>query len=155
MYNETSGGSSSSSSLGWSDEYEGSTTKKVYEELKRMNSVLRGEEVLPPHYDKEEYEQWMKTFPNISIFDFSETPVNSIRDITEKLSKEPSDFFIYGIGTSSVSKYDCDINTSNRLSRRKTTVMRISEISPSRLLNQRGLYQLPHDKHVRYFLQYR
>ncbi|KAJ8958266.1 hypothetical protein NQ318_017410 [Aromia moschata] len=60
-------GLSSSSSLSWSDEYESETTKKVQDELERMDRVLRGEEPIPPHYDKDEYEQWMNIFPDLRI----------------------------------------------------------------------------------------
>lgn len=58
-------GLSSSSSLSWSDEFESETSQKVLDELERMDRVLRREEPIPPHYDKDEYEQWMNTFPNI------------------------------------------------------------------------------------------
>lgn len=59
------GGLSSSSSLSWSDEYESETTKMVHEELERIDRVLRGEEPIPPEYDRDEFEQWMTFFPNV------------------------------------------------------------------------------------------
>ncbi|XP_023023903.2 uncharacterized protein isoform X2 [Leptinotarsa decemlineata] len=133
----TEGGSSSSSSLGWSDEYEGSTTKKVFEELKRMDRVLRGVETVPPHYDVDEYEQWMNKFPNISIFDSNKTPVNSTQNINEKLGNEINISSVFG--SSVISSRNCDISSSNKNNpRKKLTPMRASEISPSILLNQRG-----------------
>lgn len=58
-------GLSSSSSLSWSDEYDSEISQKVLNELERMDRVLRREEPIPLHYDKDEYEQWMNTFPNI------------------------------------------------------------------------------------------
>lgn len=61
------GGLSSSSSLSWSDDYETETTKKVYDELRRLDRVLKGEETIPPNYDKDECEQWMTRFPNLRL----------------------------------------------------------------------------------------
>lgn len=61
------GGLSSSSSLSWSDDYETETTKKVYDELKRLDRVIKAEEPIPPNYDKEECEQWMTHFPNLRL----------------------------------------------------------------------------------------
>lgn len=58
-------GLSSSSSLSWSDEYDSEISQKVLNELERMDRVLQREEPIPLHYDKDEYEQWMNTFPNI------------------------------------------------------------------------------------------
>lgn len=59
------GGLSSSSSLSWSDDYETETTKKVYDELKRLDRVLKGEEPIPTNYDQVECEEWMNFFSNI------------------------------------------------------------------------------------------
>lgn len=63
-------GLSSSSSLSWSDDYETETTKKVYDELKRLDSVLKGEEPIPSDYDMEECTEWMKYFPNLRYVKF-------------------------------------------------------------------------------------
>lgn len=57
------GGLSSSSSLSWSDDYETETTKKVYDELNRLDKVFKGEESIPPNYDSEECQEWMEYFP--------------------------------------------------------------------------------------------
>lgn len=63
-------GLSSSSSLSWSDDYEKETTKKIYDELKRLNSVLKGDEPIPPDYDMEECNEWMNYFPNLRFVKF-------------------------------------------------------------------------------------
>lgn len=59
------GGLSSSSSLSWSDDYEAETTRKVYDELKRLDMVLKGEVPIPSNYDEEECKEWMDCFPNL------------------------------------------------------------------------------------------
>lgn len=60
-------GLSSSSSLSWSDDhYESETSKKVYDELNKIDQVLRGEAPIPSCYDKDEFEQWMNLFPNLT-----------------------------------------------------------------------------------------
>lgn len=59
------GGLSSSSSLSWSDGYETETSKKVYDELKKLDQVLKGDEPIPASYDKEECQEWMQCFPNL------------------------------------------------------------------------------------------
>ena len=59
------GSKSSSSSLSWGEEYKSEASKKLREELERMDGVLRGAEPIPDHYDKEEYEEWMHFFPNL------------------------------------------------------------------------------------------
>lgn len=61
------GGLSSSSSLSWSDDYETETTKKVFDELKVLDRVLKGEIPIPLKCDKEEYEEWMDFFPNLRL----------------------------------------------------------------------------------------
>lgn len=60
-------GLSSSSSLSWSDDhYETETSKKVYDELIKIDQVLRGEEDIPSYYDRDEFEEWMNLFPNLT-----------------------------------------------------------------------------------------
>lgn len=59
------GGLSSSSSLSWSDDYETETSKKVYDELKKLDQVLKGDEPIPASYDKEECQEWMQCFPKL------------------------------------------------------------------------------------------
>ncbi|GJQ74364.1 hypothetical protein Trydic_g21240 [Trypoxylus dichotomus] len=54
---------SSSSSLSWGEDCETEATQKVKYEYDKMNNVLRGLEPIPPHYDKDEYKLWIKTFP--------------------------------------------------------------------------------------------
>lgn len=63
-------GLSSSSSLSWSDDYETETTKKVYDELRRLDRVLKGEEPIPPDYNMEECKEWMDYFPNLRFVNF-------------------------------------------------------------------------------------
>ncbi|KAF2894171.1 hypothetical protein ILUMI_12004 [Ignelater luminosus] len=60
-------GKSSSSSVSWSDEFDTEATQHVQNELERMERVLQGKEPIPPHYNRDEYEQWIKTFPQLSI----------------------------------------------------------------------------------------
>lgn len=56
---------SSSSSLSWSEEIEGESTELVQIELERMERVLQGLEPIPAHYDRSEYELWIKQFPQL------------------------------------------------------------------------------------------
>lgn len=57
---------SSSSSLSWSDEYEVEQSKKVLEELNRLDKVFRRIEPIPSDYDAEEIEEWLECFPGLT-----------------------------------------------------------------------------------------
>lgn len=57
---------SSSSSVSWLEE-DTEATKAVQQELTRMQRVLDGAEAIPSHYDRDEYELWIKTFPALSL----------------------------------------------------------------------------------------
>ena len=56
-------GSDSSNSWGAECDLEG--THLVQAEYERMVMVLTGLEPVPDHYDKDEYQLWMKTFPTL------------------------------------------------------------------------------------------
>ncbi|KAJ8911961.1 hypothetical protein NQ315_012772 [Exocentrus adspersus] len=133
-------GLSSSSSLSWSDEYESEISKKVLEELERMDRVLRREEPIPPYYDRDEYEQWMNTFPNISIFDNHLTPVNSTHNI-RKLDQEDRDrdreLIIYGTDKQNVLNKDCDVTSVNN-NKKKSAVINLSDSPSNKLFNQKS-----------------
>ncbi|XP_025828913.1 uncharacterized protein LOC112904031 isoform X2 [Agrilus planipennis] len=60
---------SSSSSLSGYEDFETEATHKVENELIQMNKVLQKEVPILDHYDKEEYEQWMHMFPDVSLWD--------------------------------------------------------------------------------------
>ncbi|KAF5295065.1 hypothetical protein FQA39_LY13216 [Lamprigera yunnana] len=60
-------GKSSSSSISWSDDFDVEATKRVQLEFERMERILQGQEPIPSHYNKDEYKQWIKTFPQLSI----------------------------------------------------------------------------------------
>ncbi|XP_065158888.1 uncharacterized protein [Atheta coriaria] len=47
----------------WNEEYENDSTQLVKAEYDRMERVLQCREAYIPHYDKEEYKLWIKTFP--------------------------------------------------------------------------------------------
>ncbi|XP_018573861.1 uncharacterized protein LOC108912917 [Anoplophora glabripennis] len=131
-------GLSSSSSLSWSDEYESEISQKVLNELERMDRVLRREEPIPLHYDKDEYEQWMNTFPNISIFDNHLTPVNSTHNIRKLLDEEDMELIIYGSDKHNFLHKDCDVATFNN-TKKKSAVIDTFDNSSNRLLNQRNI----------------
>lgn len=57
------GATSSSSSQDWTEEFDSEATVKVLEEFKRMEMVLCGFKPIPKNYDRDEYQQWMTTFP--------------------------------------------------------------------------------------------
>ncbi|KAJ8980753.1 hypothetical protein NQ317_013758 [Molorchus minor] len=123
-------GLSSSSSLSWSDEYESDTSKKDT----RRAGKNGPKEPIPSHYDRDEYEEWMNTFPNLSIFDREITPTNSTHNILETLEEKGDELKVYGNDMYNV--LNCDNLTSNK--RKKEAVIRIKEISPEKLLNQRS-----------------
>lgn len=58
-------GKSSSSSVSWSDDFDTEATQHVQDEFERMERVLQGQEPIPPHYNRDEYEQWIKIFPQL------------------------------------------------------------------------------------------
>ncbi|VEN46420.1 unnamed protein product [Callosobruchus maculatus] len=120
------GGFSSSSSLSWSDEYDSDTSKKIQEELQLINRVLQGEEDIPPHFDKDEFEQWMSAFPNLSIFDSLLTPVNSTENLTSKLIQEQDDKFeelkIMGCKSRTYLKKGCDKVNSAKHERNQSVI---------------------------------
>ncbi|KAK5649849.1 hypothetical protein RI129_000878 [Pyrocoelia pectoralis] len=75
-------GKSSSSSISWSEDFDSEATLKVQNELERMERILLGKEAIPLHYNKDEYTQWIDTFPKIRIIeDTSNTPTREIDDI--------------------------------------------------------------------------
>lgn len=57
---------SSSSSVSWSEEVGGESASLVQNEFECMERVLQGLEPIPDHYDRDEYELWMKTFPMLT-----------------------------------------------------------------------------------------
>lgn len=59
-------GKSSTSSASWIEE-DVEATKAVQCEFFRMQRVLKGVEAIPPHYDRDEYELWMRTFPTLNL----------------------------------------------------------------------------------------
>lgn len=58
-------GRSSSSSISWTDEFDAEATHLVAKEYERMQRVLEGLEPIPSHYNRDEYEQWIQTFPQL------------------------------------------------------------------------------------------
>ncbi|KAK4882993.1 hypothetical protein RN001_006312 [Aquatica leii] len=60
-------GKSSSSSISWSDDFDTEATKRVQIEFERMERILQGKEPIPLHYNKDEYQQWINTFPQLSV----------------------------------------------------------------------------------------
>nr|CAH7726994.1 unnamed protein product [Callosobruchus chinensis] len=125
------GGLSSSSSLSWSDEYDSDTSKKIQEELQLINRVLKGEEEIPSHFDKDEFQQWMTTFPHLSIFDSLLTPVNSTENLTSKLIEEQDDKFeelkIMGSKSRTYLKKGCDkVNSAKH--EQKQTVIHLKDV---------------------------
>lgn len=63
--NITSDDHSSDSSNSWGAECELEGTHLVQVEYERMIRVLSGLEPVPDHYDKDEYQLWMRTFPSL------------------------------------------------------------------------------------------
>lgn len=59
-------GKSSTSSASWIEE-DVEATKAVQYEFFRMQGILKGVEPIPPHYDHDEYELWMRTFPTFNL----------------------------------------------------------------------------------------
>nr|CAI5823979.1 unnamed protein product [Callosobruchus analis] len=120
------GGFSSSSSLSWSDEYDSDTSKKIQEELQLINRVLQGEEDIPAHFDRDEFEQWMTNFPNLSIFDSPLTPVNSTENLISKLIEEQGDKFeelkIMGCKSRTYLKKGCDKANSAKHERNQSVI---------------------------------
>lgn len=57
---------SSSSSLSWDDNYEIEITRKVQHELEILDKVFKNEIDIPDYYDKNEIEEWMHKFPNLT-----------------------------------------------------------------------------------------
>ncbi|KAB0801937.1 hypothetical protein PPYR_04123 [Photinus pyralis] len=83
-------GKSSSSSISWSDDFDGEATIKVQCELERMERVLQGKEAIPPHYNKQEYKQWIDTFPQISIMENSNNSTPTQNDqVNDRSNKSP------------------------------------------------------------------
>lgn len=86
-------GKSSSSSISWSEDFDGEATIKVQRELEQMERVLQGKETIPSHYNKQEYKQWIDTFPQISIIENSNnsTPTqdDQVNDTSYTSNKSP------------------------------------------------------------------
>ncbi|XP_017774278.1 PREDICTED: uncharacterized protein LOC108561026 [Nicrophorus vespilloides] len=58
---------SSNSSISWAEDYEQQATEIVKKEYERMERILQCLEPIPPHYDRDEYKLWIKTFPCLNL----------------------------------------------------------------------------------------
>ncbi|KAF5273020.1 hypothetical protein FQR65_LT04762 [Abscondita terminalis] len=113
-------GKSSSSSISWSDDFDVDATKRVQQEFERMERILQGKEPIPLHYNKDEYKQWISTFPQLSVIGynirhFSTDPKNIHR---------PNDHFEELIAYDSDNEY----LTSNDKSRSSAELKKLSRI---------------------------